>query len=35
MPFAVSTAIHVPLGVALFAGTVVIALASGRSRHSS
>ena len=33
MPFAVSTAIHVPLGVALFAASVVLALASGRVRN--
>lgn len=32
MPFAVTTAIHVPLGVALFATSVVLALASGRRR---
>ena len=32
MPFAVSTAVHVPLGVAIFAGSVVLALAAGRAR---
>ena len=33
MPFPVSTAIHVPLGVALFAASIVLALASAKSRH--
>jgi hypothetical protein len=31
MPFAVSTAIHVPLGVGLFAATVILAIASSRA----
>lgn len=33
MPFAVATAVHVPLGVALFAGSLLLALASGRRRR--
>jgi len=32
LPFAVSTAVHVPLGVAIFASSVVLALAAGRIR---
>jgi hypothetical protein len=35
MPFAVGTAIHVPLGVGLFAGSVILAIASARSGDRS
>ncbi|HEX7100855.1 MAG TPA: hypothetical protein VF377_16660 [Acidimicrobiia bacterium] len=31
MPFAVTTAIHVPLGVSLFAGSLLLAIAARRS----
>ncbi len=34
LPFPVSTAIHVPFGVALFAASIVLALASARSRQA-
>lgn len=34
MPFAVSTAIHVPFGVGLFAAAVILAIASARSGDS-
>ena len=34
MPFAVSTAIHVPFGVGLVAAAVILAIASARSRDS-
>ncbi|MGH8952027.1 MAG: hypothetical protein ACRDX9_11435, partial [Acidimicrobiia bacterium] len=34
MPFAVSTAVHVPLGVAIFGSSVVLALAAGQATRS-